>query len=162
MLPRCVIVAAALLLVGCGASTKDADSPEVTPETVPSLALLGTAGRGEEASASGDGPSCEDVIDRERRRAESGDAAGEEPPVEHDDDIRATLSSGDYLNGCNVDDIAAIDVCAAIIDGRADGVTVELNPGNAGQAACVANAIRRIDFPTHHLVSVARTSFEPQ
>jgi hypothetical protein len=145
-------------IAGCGGGQNDPKEPEVNADTVPSMALLDDSDRPEDATASGNGPSCEDVIDEQRRKAEE-QGAGEEPTEEHNESIKETLSSGAYLQSCEVPEAASIDVCAAIIGGVAQGVTVKVNPGDAPTAACIADAIRRLDFPAHELVSVARTEF---
>lgn len=156
-----LILLAACSLTACSGAPSEAEHPEINPSSVPSLALLGTSGRAEEAAGSGDGRSCEEVIDDHRRRAERGEVSGEEPPPEHGDEIKALLNAGEFLSPCNVDETASVDVCAAIIDGHAEGVTVALTAGSSDQAACVANSIRRMTFPMHPLVAVARTTFEP-
>jgi len=148
----------AFVIVGCGGGQSEPQQPEVNADTVPSMALLDDSDRPEDAIASGNGPSCEDVIDEQRRKAER-QGAGEEPPEEHNEEIKTTLSAGDYLQSCSVPETASIDVCAAIIEGAARGVTVKLNPGDKPTAACIADAIRRLSFPSHELVSVARTEF---
>ncbi len=148
-------------LAACASAPSEPAHPEINPSSVPSLALLGTSARGEEVAESGDGMSCEEVIDAERRRAERGEVSGEEPPPEHGDEIKAMLNTGAFLSPCNVHESASVEVCAAIIDGHAEGVTVALAPGSTDQAACVANAIRRMSFPAHPLVAVARTTFAP-
>jgi hypothetical protein len=56
---------------------------------------------------------------------------------------------------------ATVEVCAAIMEGQAVGVTVNINPGTESQASCVADAVRRMTFPEHELVSVAHTEFLP-
>jgi hypothetical protein len=147
---------------GCGAGAPEAsEHPRIDPGSVPSLALLGSTGPREEASASGRGQSCEDVIDEQRQRARDGTIESEEPPGEHLEEIKGVLNGGDYLNDCDVPATATVDVCAAILEGSAVGVTVLLQPGTTPQAGCVADAIRRMSFPHHDLVSVARTSFAP-
>ena len=147
--------------VACGSNPKsEAEEPEISPTTVPSLDLLGSVERGD-AEGSGDGPSCRDVINEERRRAERGEIGGEEPPPENSDEIKELLNSGKFIGACNVPETARVEICAAIIDGAAKGVTVKIDPGSQDQASCVADAIRRIAFPSHPLVEVARSAFEP-
>lgn len=148
-----------LVVVACSGSSEPAKSGP-RPEDVPSLALLeGGVERPVDSTATGDGESCERIIDAERRKAESMGSPGEEPPPEQTEEIKTILNAGEYLNTCSVAASAAVDVCAAIIGGRAVGVTVKIVPGTEDQAACVANTIRRMSFPDHALVSVARTEF---
>jgi len=147
--------------VACGSSPPpEPEEPKISPASVPSLSLLGSTTRGE-GSGSGEGPSCRDVINEERRRAERGEVGGEEPPPENRDEIKQLLNSGEFIGACRVPETSRVEICAAIIDGVAKGVTVTIDPGSEEQASCVANAIRRIAFPSHPLVDVARSAFEP-
>ena len=154
-----MIAIAGLSSSACGGGPPEPESPVISPESVPSLSLLGDVQRGD-ASDSGDGPSCSKVIDEERRRAGRGEVSGEEPTEELRSEIKALLNTGEFLGRCEVPETSRVEVCAAIIDGRARGVTVTIEPGSPDQASCVANAIRAIAFPSHPLVDVARTSFE--
>jgi hypothetical protein len=150
-----------LAVAACGGGPPpESEEPKISPLSVPSLDLLGSTQRGD-ASGSGDGPSCRDVINEERRRAERGEVGGEEPPPENRDEIKELLNSGQFIGACNVPETSRVEICAAIIDGVAKGVTVTIDPGSEEQASCVANAIRRMAFPEHPLVDVARSAFEP-
>jgi eukaryotic-like serine/threonine-protein kinase len=71
----------------------------------------------------------------------------------------AILNSGHYLGGCGVPDSMSVNICAAIQNGRAVGVTVTTNPRNGGVAGCISSAVRRINFPAHPKLDVTRTSF---
>lgn len=71
----------------------------------------------------------------------------------------AVLNNGAYLNGCGVPSDMSVDICAAIQNGRAVGVTVRTTPNNGRIAACVAGRIRGINFPSHPKLDVTRTHF---
>jgi hypothetical protein len=71
----------------------------------------------------------------------------------------AILNSGHYLGGCGVPESMSVNICAAIQNGRAVGVTVSTNPRNPGVAGCISSAVRRINFPAHPKLDVTRTSF---
>jgi hypothetical protein len=73
----------------------------------------------------------------------------------------AILNSGQYLNACGVPSSMAVNICAAIQNGRAVGVTVSTNPPNGGIAGCIRGQISRINFPSHPKLDVTRTSFAP-
>jgi hypothetical protein len=153
----------ALTAAACGGSQNDAKPPKVNPNSVPALALLDEESeRRQEVTASGDGDSCEDVINEQRRKASAGEVSGEEPPEDQAEEIKAVLNHGTYLDACDVPETTSVDVCAAIMNGAALGVSVTLDPGTNGEASCVANFVRRMEFPAHELVSVARTEFRPQ
>jgi hypothetical protein len=71
----------------------------------------------------------------------------------------AILNSGQYLNGCGVPSSMGVNICAAIQNGHAVGVSVTTSPHNPRIAGCVAGAIRRINFPSHPKLDVTRTTF---
>lgn len=70
------------------------------------------------------------------------------------------LNNGSYLGACGVPAHARVDVCAAVQNGRAVGVTVRLTPRAPGVERCVAGRVRRLSFPSHPRLDVARTRFE--
>jgi hypothetical protein len=74
----------------------------------------------------------------------------------------AVLNKGSYLNACGVPPTMAVNVCAAVQNGRAVGVTVTTNPPDRGIASCVAAQVRGLPFPSHPRLDVARTSFAAQ
>jgi hypothetical protein len=71
----------------------------------------------------------------------------------------AILNSGSYMNACGVPDSMTVNICAAVQNGRAVGVTVRTTPNNGGVAGCIAAAVRRISFPSHPKLDVTRTTF---
>ena len=72
------------------------------------------------------------------------------------------LNRGTYLNACGVPDSMTVNVCAAVQNGRAVGVSVSTNPRNAGIAGCIASRVRGMSFPSHPRLDVARTTFAAQ
>ncbi len=150
-----------VLVVGCAGTPEAASPTAINPQSVPSLALLsGGLRRGEDVSGSGSGDSCEVVSNEALQRARE-QGAGEEAPAEHGDQIREVLNSGGFLNDCEVPSTAGVELCVAVIDGMAKGVTVWVRPGTVEDANCVADRIRALAFPEHELVSIARTNFDP-
>ena len=154
------VVGLGLAVAAC-ASTPGPEEPRINPTSVPSLALLeGSNTRGEDLSGSGSGASCEEVSDEARREArEMG--AGEEASEEHGEEIREVLNDGHFLTECDVPSASAVELCVAVADGVAKGVTVWLKPGSQEAITCVADKIRELSFPQHELVSIARTNFDP-
>jgi hypothetical protein len=71
----------------------------------------------------------------------------------------AVLNRGSYLNGCGVPSNMSVNICAAVQNGRAVGVTVTTNPPNKGIASCVAGAVRALPFPSHPRLDVTNTTF---
>ncbi len=72
------------------------------------------------------------------------------------------LNGGGYLNGCGLPSSTGVDVCVAVQNGRAVGVTVRTRPHNASAASCIASHVRGISFPSHPKLDVTRTSFAAQ
>ncbi|MGK3993657.1 hypothetical protein [Sorangium sp. So ce1024] len=70
------------------------------------------------------------------------------------------LNRGTYLNACNVPSSMEVNVCAAVQNGRAVGVTVTTNPSNPTVASCISRQIRGMSFPSHPRLDVARTTFK--
>jgi eukaryotic-like serine/threonine-protein kinase len=71
----------------------------------------------------------------------------------------SVLNNGSYLNACGVPPDTKVNVCAAVQNGRAVGVTVTLNPPNGGMSSCVAGRVRSLSFPSNPKLDIARTSF---
>jgi hypothetical protein len=71
----------------------------------------------------------------------------------------AVLNKGGYLNSCGVPSNMEVNICAAVQNGRAVGVTVTTSPSNPGIASCVAGQVRSLPFPSHPRLDVARTTF---
>lgn len=74
----------------------------------------------------------------------------------------AVLNSGAYLNGCGLAASTAVDVCVAVQNGRAVGVTVRTSPSNPGAAGCISGHLRAMSFPAHPKLDVTRTHFAAQ
>jgi hypothetical protein len=53
-----------------------------------------------------------------------------------------------------------INICAAVQNGRAVGVTVVTKPRNPGVASCIAGGVRGLSFPSHPKLDVTRTAFK--
>lgn len=71
----------------------------------------------------------------------------------------AVLNRGSYFAHCGVPDSAKINICAAVQNGRAVGVTVVVTPTNRGAASCIAAGVRGLSFPSNPKLDVTRTSF---
>ena len=74
----------------------------------------------------------------------------------------AVLNKGSYLTSCGVPSNMAVNICAAVQNGRAVGVTVSTNPSNPGIASCIAGQVRGLGFPANPRMDVARTTFAAQ
>ncbi|HEX3775643.1 MAG TPA: hypothetical protein VHV51_14325 [Polyangiaceae bacterium] len=71
----------------------------------------------------------------------------------------AILNSGRYFAHCGVPDSTKINVCAAVQNGRAVGVTVITNPRNRGAESCIAAGVRGLSFPSNPKLDVTHTAF---
>jgi len=71
----------------------------------------------------------------------------------------AVLNKGSYLNACGVPSNMSVNICAAVQNGHAVGVTVTTNPPNRGIASCISGAVRGLAFPSHPRLDVTNTSF---
>jgi hypothetical protein len=74
----------------------------------------------------------------------------------------AVLNSGSYLMGCGAPSSMAIDICAAVQNGRAVGVSVRTQPHSAGVSGCISRRVRSLSFPAHPKLDVTRTHFAGQ
>jgi hypothetical protein len=69
------------------------------------------------------------------------------------------LNKGSYFAHCGVPDDMQINICAAVQNGRAVGVSVNVKPNNAGIASCIAGGVRGLSFPSRPNLDVTRTAF---
>ncbi len=76
--------------------------------------------------------------------------------------FQQVLGNGSYLNGCGVPDSMSVNICAAVQNGKAVGVSVRTSPPNPKAQGCIAGAVRRLSFPSHPKLDVTRTSFAGQ
>jgi len=71
----------------------------------------------------------------------------------------SNLNNGAYLNSCGVPSNMTVNICAAVQNGRAVGVTVVTSPSNPGIAGCVKAQVSGMSFPSHPRLDVAHTTF---
>lgn len=69
------------------------------------------------------------------------------------------LNKGTYFGHCGAPDDMQINICAAVQNGRAVGVSVTTKPHNPGIASCVAGGVRGLSFPSRPNLDVTRTTF---
>jgi hypothetical protein len=70
------------------------------------------------------------------------------------------LQNGRYLSGCRIPDRSVFQICAAVKDGRAVGITVSSSPPNAELNGCVKSAVSRLRFPVSPKLDVTHTRFD--
>ena len=105
------------------------------------------------------GQSCEAALDAYNEDKSMGD--------DGQADITAgqygrVLNSGSYFSHCGVPFSMSVSICAAVQNGHAVGVTVTTQPNDPKKAACVANAVRGLSYPSHPKLDVTRTRFDSQ
>jgi hypothetical protein len=106
------------------------------------------------------GMSCEAARDRYVEEYTIGGGKGQ--PDLTAGAYAAVLNRGSYMASCGVPSSMAVNICAAVQNGRAVGVTVRTTPPNAGIAGCVAGHVRGIAFPAHPRLDIAYTTFAAQ
>jgi len=72
------------------------------------------------------------------------------------------LNGGGYFSHCGVPNSMAVNICAAVQNGRAVGVTVSTKPNDPKKESCIASAVRGLSFPSHPKLDVTRTAFAAQ
>ncbi len=162
-LGRTLVLAALAVVSGCGAAPAAGPAARV-PEATDSAserAPVAAASGGRQVSATRGGTSCEAA-----RAAWADDAAARgadapKPPPEHDEELKNTLNRGSYLNDCGVPESADVSICAAIVDGKARGVSIAVEGGTQAQADCLADLVGKMPFPSHETMSITKTRFAP-
>lgn len=102
--------------------------------------------------------SCEAAIARNSEQLEIGGPRG---PADISREAYASiLQNGSYLAACSVPERTVLEICAAVKDGWAVGVTVVSNPSQAGLNACVRSAVTRLKFPQNPRLDVTHTRFD--
>jgi hypothetical protein len=102
--------------------------------------------------------SCEAAVARNEEHLEIGAARG--PADITRESFGRILQDGAYLRGCSVPERTVLEICAAVKQGRAVGVTVTTAPPNASVAACVRTAVGRLGFPYGERLDVTHTRFD--
>lgn len=69
------------------------------------------------------------------------------------------LNRGSYFGHCGVPDSTKLNICAAVQNGRAVGVTVVSSPRDRRVESCVSASVRGLSFPSHPKLDVTRTQF---
>ena len=150
----CKTMVLVVLAAGCGGAQQEAQPSRAASPADPAPA----SPRLDAVQGTGSGPGCEDGRTAWLDEHEPPD---EEPPEEHAVAIIKQLNRGTYLNDCNIESSAAVEICAAIVEAQVAGVTVSLDPGSVQQADCVAEKVREMSYPEHPELVMARTAFAP-
>jgi hypothetical protein len=136
-------------------------------ETESSLSIKGKKAKGRRRAASSaggiptvsSGQSCEAAMDSYNEMKVMGQQGQA--------DITAgqygrVLNGGGYFSHCGVPMSMNVNICAAVQNGRAVGVSVSTEPSDSKKAGCIASAVRSLSFPSHPKLDVTRTRFAAQ
>jgi len=113
---------------------------------VPSSARAGTS----------DGVTCEQARAQYNEEIDPG-ARG--PADLTANDFGAVLNEGGYLTPCEVPAASHLDLCVAVQNGSAVGVTVTADPAAPDVELCVARQVRGLVFPAHPKMDIAKVHF---
>jgi hypothetical protein len=102
--------------------------------------------------------SCEAAIARNNEQITIGAARGAADTTR--EAYAAILQNGRYLAACSVPERTVFEVCAAVKDGRAIGITVVSSPASPKLNACVRSAVSRLQFPRNSRLDVTHTRFD--
>jgi hypothetical protein len=117
---------------------------------------VGAAPGAESVSA---GTSCEAALAAYSQPVVVGGPSG--PPDLSAGAYASVLNRGSYLAHCGAPPDMRIQICVAVQNGSAVGVTVRTTPADRGIGRCIAQAVRSLSFPSHPRLDVVRTTFEP-
>jgi hypothetical protein len=102
--------------------------------------------------------SCENAIARNNEQISIGGPRG--PTDITREAYAGILQNGRYLSGCSIPDRTVFEICTAVRDGRAVGVTVTSSPPSSSLNACVRRAVSRLKFPQNPRLDVTHTRFD--
>ncbi|HET9953363.1 MAG TPA: hypothetical protein VFQ61_02605 [Polyangiaceae bacterium] len=74
----------------------------------------------------------------------------------------SVLENGAYFSHCGLGARTALEICAAVQDGKVVGVSVSTEPRSATVNACVRRAVAGLRFPRNAQLDVTRTRFEAE
>jgi hypothetical protein len=102
--------------------------------------------------------SCEAAIARYNEQLTIGAARG---PADITREAYASiLQNGRYLSACSIPERTVFEICAAVKDGRAVGITIVSNPASPALNGCVRKAVARLKFPQNSRLDVTHTRFD--
>ncbi|MBW2455140.1 MAG: hypothetical protein JRI68_11550 [Deltaproteobacteria bacterium] len=122
--------------------------PEPTPKPPRKRSFAAAAG------SAGGGQSCEAALASYRETLDPS-----LPPDLSAADYAGVLNNGRYFAHCGVPSSMAVQICVAVQNGRAKGVTVRTSPPSGAKQRCVARAVWGLSYPSHPRMDVARATF---
>jgi hypothetical protein len=148
-----------VLLTGCGAN--GAGSPKTPdrdrePEARRSLSSTEVAPASVANSGSSDGVTCEQA---QAQNVEEMNLQGGGQRDLTAAEFGEVLNNGTYLVACDVPPTSHVQICAAVQNGVAVGVTVSLDPPNPEIEICVSKQVRALVFASHPKMDITRVRF---
>ncbi len=105
----------------------------------------------------GSGQSCESARNAYVEEMSMGGPKGQADLTQGQ--YSSVLSRGSYFGHCGVPESTNLNICAAVQNGRAVGVTVTATPPDRRIQSCVAAGVRGLSFPSNPKLDVATTRF---
>ncbi len=104
------------------------------------------------------GKSCEKALDENVQTIDMGKKGKADLT---DAQLGAPLNAGNgqLVTGCGLSNDSHADICAAVKQGKAVGVSVRVTPPNNKVAACIDRSTRRLPFPVSDKLDVVKTKF---
>ncbi|MCC6646005.1 MAG: hypothetical protein IT374_10595 [Polyangiaceae bacterium] len=107
-------------------------------------------------SGSSDGMTCDEAREQHGDEVAIGKQGGADLSSR---EFSKVLNHGEYLTACEVPTDVSVEVCAAVKEGRALGVTIVMSPANPDLEKCVSARVRELGFPVSSKLDVVRTRF---
>lgn len=102
--------------------------------------------------------SCEAAVAHNNEQLEIGGPRG--PADVTREAYASILQNGRFFADCRAPERTVIEICAAVKQGRAVGVTVVTNPASASLEACVRTRVAGLSFPSSERLDVTHTRFD--
>jgi len=102
--------------------------------------------------------SCEAAIARNNEQLNIGGPRGAADITR--EAYASILQNGRYLAGCSIPERTVFEICAAVKDGRAVGITIASSPPSPELNRCVRKAVARLQFPQNSRLDVTHTRFD--
>lgn len=104
------------------------------------------------------GKSCEKAIDENPQSLDMG-KKGEKKPDLTDAQLGAPMKTSAFFSHCGLRDNENAEICVAVKEGKALGVSVGVAPSNRKTAACIDRAARKLHWPASDKLDVVHQKF---
>jgi hypothetical protein len=104
------------------------------------------------------GKSCEKALDENVQTIDMG-KKGKADLTDAQLGAPLNANNGALVTNCGLANDAHADICVAVKQGKAVGVSVRVDPSNNKVAACIDRSARRLSFPASDKLDVVKTKF---